>query len=90
MFKETFGVQVSIDPKIYGLLSQRSGGITSVIRNDDSKVAIVSETLLKLHDRLKTDVANDMYVKANFFRSNVRANFTSKLSPCSRGQNFTG
>ena len=63
MFKETFGVQVSIDPKIYGLLSQRSGGITSVIRNDDSKVAIVSETLLKLHDRWKTDVAKDMYVK---------------------------
>ena len=63
MFKEAFGVQVSIDPKIYGLLSQRSGGITSVMRNDASKVAIVSETLLKLLDRWKTDVAIDMYVK---------------------------
>ena len=49
MFKEAFGVQ-GCDPKIYGLLIQRSGGITSVMRNDDSKVAIVSETLLKLHD----------------------------------------
>ena len=62
VFKEAFGVQ-GCDPKIYGLHSQRSGGITSVMRNDDSKVAIVSETLLKLHDRWKTDVAKDMYVQ---------------------------
>ena len=47
--------------KVYGLHSLRSGGITSVVKNDDSKV--VSERLLKLHGRWKTDVAKDMYVK---------------------------
>ena len=41
--------------------SKGSGGITSVVNNDDSK--IVSERLLKLHGRWKTDVAKDMYVK---------------------------
>ena len=38
-----------------------SGGITSVVNNDDSK--IVSERLLKLHGRWETDEAKDMYVK---------------------------
>ena len=51
VFQEAFGVQ-GCDSKIYGLHSVRSGGITSVVRNNDSKVAIVSETL-KLYDRCK-------------------------------------
>ena len=37
-----------------------SGGITSVVNNDESK--IVSERLLNLHGRWKTDVAKGMYV----------------------------
>ena len=66
MFKEAFGV-LGGDPKVYSLHSLRSGGITSVVKNDDSKV--VSERLLKLHGRWKTDVAKDMYVKeADFSR----------------------
>ena len=49
--KEALGV-LGCDPKIYGLHSLRSGEITSVVKNDDSK--IVSERLLKLHGRWKT------------------------------------
>ena len=60
VFKEPLGV-LGCDPKVYGLHSLRSGGITSVVNNDDSK--IVSERLLKLHGRWKTDVAKDIYVK---------------------------
>ena len=60
MFKEAFGV-LGCNPRVYGLHSLRSGRITSVINNDDSK--IVSERLLKFHGRWKTDVAKDMYVK---------------------------
>ena len=59
VFKEALGV-LGCDPKIYGLHSLRSGGITSVVNNDSK---IVSERLLKLHGRWKTDVAKDMYVK---------------------------
>ena len=61
MLQEAFGVQ-ECDWKNYGLHSVRSGGITSVVRNNDSKVAIVSETLLKLYDRWKTNVAKDIYI----------------------------
>ena len=39
----------------------RTGGITLVVNNNDFK--IISERLLKLHGRWKTDVAKDMYVK---------------------------
>ena len=50
--------------------SKGSGGITSVVNNDDSK--IVSERLLKMHDRWKTDVAQDVYDKeANSSRLSV-------------------
>ena len=54
IFKESLGV-LGCDPKVYSLHSLRSGGITLVVSNDDSK--IVSERLLKTHDRWKTDVA---------------------------------
>ena len=46
------------DPKDYGLHSLRSGGITTAIHTDSS----ISERLLKLHGRWKTDTAKDMYV----------------------------
>ena len=47
-----------------------SGGITSAVKKDDSKV--VSERSLKLHGRWKTDVAKDMNVKeANSGRLSV-------------------
>ncbi|KAK2562693.1 hypothetical protein P5673_014399 [Acropora cervicornis] len=54
IFKEALGV-LGCDPKVYGLHSLRSGEITLVVNNNDSK--IVSERLLKMHDRWKTDVA---------------------------------
>ena len=37
VFKEALGV-LGCDPKVYGLHSLRSGGITSVVKNDDFKV----------------------------------------------------
>ena len=55
IFTEALGV-LGCDPKVYGLHSLvRSGGITLVVKNDDSK--IVSERLLNMHDRWKTDVS---------------------------------
>ena len=67
VFKEALGV-LGCDPKVYGLHSLRSGGITSVVKNDKE----VSERLLKLHGRWKTDVAKDMYVKeADYSRLSV-------------------
>ena len=48
------------DPKDYGLHSLRSGGVTSVVSNDRSHN--VSERLLKLHGRGKSDEANDKYI----------------------------
>ena len=53
------------DPKDYGLHSLRSGGATAVITNNASKA--VSERLLKLHGRWKTDEAKDMYVLESEF-----------------------
>ena len=52
--------EVGYDPKDYGLHSLRSGGVTSVVSNDRSHN--VSERLLKLHGRWKSDEAKDMYV----------------------------
>ena len=54
IFKEALGV-LGCDPKVYDLHSLRSGGITLVVNNNESKM--VSERLLKMHDRWKTDVA---------------------------------
>ena len=44
VFKEALGV-LRCNPKVYGLHRLRSGGNTSGVNNDDSK--IVSERLLK-------------------------------------------
>ena len=51
---------LGFNPDDYGLHSLRSGRITSVIRNSCNSV---SERLLKIHDRWKTDAAKDMCVK---------------------------
>ena len=59
IFKTTLK-DLGYDPKDYGLHSLRSGGATAVITNKDSNA--VSERLLKLHGRWKTDEAKDMYV----------------------------
>ena len=59
IFKTTLK-DLGYGPKDYGLHSLRSGGATAVITNNDSKA--VSERLLKLHGRWKTDEAKDMYV----------------------------
>ena len=68
-FKKALGV-LGCDPKVYGLHSLHSGGITSVVKNDHSKN--VSDRLLKLHSQWKTDVAKDMYVEeADSSRLNV-------------------
>lgn len=52
--------QLGYNPDDYGLHSLRSGGITSVVRNSSNSV---SERLLKVHGRWKTDAAKDMYVE---------------------------
>ena len=52
--------QLGYNPDDYGLHSLRSGGITSVVRNSCNSV---SERLLKVHGRWKTDAAKDMYVE---------------------------
>ena len=59
IFKTT-SKDLGFDPKDYGLHNLRSGGPTAVINNNASKA--VSERLLKLHGRWKTDEAKDTYV----------------------------
>ena len=59
IFKATLK-DLGYGPRDYGLHSLRSGGATAVISNDVS--SSVSERLLKLHGRWKTDQAKDMYV----------------------------
>ena len=54
--------QLGFNPDNYGLHSLRSGEITSVVRNSYNSV---SETLLKLHGRWKTNAAKDMYVEGS-------------------------
>ena len=48
------------NPNDYGLHSLRSGGITSVVRNNGNSIP---ERLLKIHGRWKSDSAKDMYVE---------------------------
>ena len=64
IFKTTLK-DLGYDPKDYGLHSLRSGGATAVITNNASKA--VSERLLKLHGRWKTDEAKDMYALESEF-----------------------
>ena len=50
--------ELGLDYKFYGLHSLSSGGATSVVSNRTN----LSERLLKLHGRWKSDCAKDMYV----------------------------
>ena len=59
MFKAALK-ELGYSPKDYGLNSSRAGGTTSVVTADTSNT--VSERLLELHGRWKSDVAKDMYV----------------------------
>ena len=59
IFKTTL-TDLGYDPKEYGLHSLRSGGAAAVISNNVSKA--LSERLLKLYGRWKTDEAKDMLV----------------------------
>ena len=59
MFKDALK-SLGYNPKEYGLHSLRSGGITEVVQNSNNTI---SERLLKLHGRWKTDRAKDMYVQ---------------------------
>ena len=45
---------------MYGLHSLRSGGITAAVRNSTN---LISERLLKMHGRWKSDSAKDNYVE---------------------------
>ena len=47
-----------MDHKLYGLHSLRSGGATSVVSYNPN----LSERVLKLHGRWKSDAAKDMYI----------------------------
>ena len=49
---------LGLDDKLYGLHSLRSGEATSVVNNSPN----LSERLLKLHGRWKSDCAKDMYI----------------------------
>ena len=46
------------DEKKFGLHSLRSGGATAAVINNHN----LSERLLKLHGRWKSDIAKDMYI----------------------------
>lgn len=45
---------------MYDLHSLRSGGITAAVRNS---MNLISERLLKIHGRWKSDSAKDMYIE---------------------------
>ena len=46
------------DERKFGLHNLRSGGITAAVINNPN----LSERLLKLHGRWKSDIAKDMYI----------------------------
>lgn len=58
VFKECLK-NLGYDEKAYGLHSLRAGGATAVARNSTGNL---SERIIKLHGRWKTDVAKDMYI----------------------------
>ena len=57
IFKECLK-EVGVNHKLYGLHSLRSGGATSAVSYNPS----LSERVLKLHGRWKSDTAKDMYI----------------------------
>lgn len=56
-FKECLS-KLGYDAKLYGLHSLRSGGASSAVKNNKG----ITDRLLKLHGRWKTDTAKDMYI----------------------------
>ena len=56
-FKDCLKV-LGYDEKKFGLHSLRSGGVTAAVINNPN----LSERLLKLHGRWKSDIAKDMYI----------------------------
>lgn len=61
------------DPKLFGLHSLRSGGATAAA---NSLGGTVSDRLLKLHGRWKSDYAKDLYVQEDI---SARISVTSSL-----------
>ena len=58
VFKECLK-NLGYDEKAFGLHSLRAGGATAVAQNSNGNL---SERIIKLHGRWKTDVAKDMYI----------------------------
>ena len=61
-----------MDHKLYGLHSLRSGGATFALSCNPN----LSERVLKLHGRWKSDITKDMYILENVFK---RLQVTSQL-----------
>ena len=61
-----------MDHKLYGLHSLRAGGATSAVSYSPS----LSERVLKLHGRWKSDTAKDMYIQEDISK---RLQLTSQL-----------
>ena len=59
IFFKSCVVELGYDARCFGLHSLRSGGITSVVQHSKNSI---SDRLLKLYGRWKTDTAKDMYV----------------------------
>lgn len=57
IFKECLKT-IGVDHNLYGLHSLRSGGATSAVSCNPN----LSERILKLHGRWKSDTAKDMYI----------------------------
>ena len=64
--------ELGLDHRLYGLHSLRSGRATCAVRNSSN----LSERVLKLHGRWKSDSAKDMYVLEDISK---RLQITSQL-----------
>ncbi|XP_068727480.1 uncharacterized protein [Montipora capricornis] len=73
-------VELGYDARCFGLHSLRSGGITSVVQHSKNSI---SDRLLKLHGRWKTDTAKDMYVHEDVQNRLAVTNFLGLWFPTS-------
>ena len=71
IFKECLK-EIGVDHKLYELHSLRAGGATSAVSYNPS----LSERVLKLHGRWKSDTAKDMYIQEDI---SERLQLTSQL-----------
>ena len=71
IFKECLK-EIGVNHKLYGLHSLRSGGATSAVSHNPN----LSERVLKLHGRWKSDTAKDMYILEDISK---RLQVTSQL-----------